>query len=155
MNDLLFDVPWWLPTLVAIVGISLAVSGNRRQNDSVRNRGLIIIGAAVVWAAISILVDTDKEKCQKWTKQFVQSVVARDWPTFDGLLDPNVSFRFAKSPWSIVGRDTLDNAAQGRHEPHWPGVGVRIGNDRARGRGDDYGGICRLEQAEFNNGPAA
>jgi hypothetical protein len=110
MSDLLFDVPWWLPTLVGIVGISVWVSGNRRQDQKVRTWGLGVFAVAIGWAVLSYLVDTDKEKCQKLTRQFVQSVVAQDWNTFDNLLDPNVSFRFAGSAWSIVGKDTLDNA---------------------------------------------
>ncbi|HEY8747975.1 MAG TPA: hypothetical protein VIM11_08375 [Tepidisphaeraceae bacterium] len=110
MSDLLFDVPWWLPTLLAIVGISIAVSGNRRQNDSLRNRGLGLILLAIAWVTLSVLVDTDKEKCQKQTRQFVKSVVDRNWQTFDSLLDADVAFRFEGSPWSIVGRDALDNA---------------------------------------------
>jgi len=110
MSDLLFDVPWWLPSLLGIIGISLAISGNRRQNERTRAWGLGVIALAVSWALLSFLVDTDKEKCQKLTKQFVQSVVARDWTTFDNSLDPNVSFRFAGTAWSIVGKDTLDQA---------------------------------------------
>jgi hypothetical protein len=110
MSDLLFDVPWWLPTLLGIIGISLAVSGNRRQNERTRAWGLGVIALAVSWALLSYLVDTDKEKCQKLTKQFVQSVVAQDWTTFDNSLDNKVSFRFAGSAWSIVGKDTLDQA---------------------------------------------
>jgi len=110
MNDLLFDVPWWLPTLVGVIGISVAVSGNRRQDEKVRGWGLAVIAVAVGWTVMSYLVDTDKEKCTKLTKQFVQSVVAQDWKTFDDLLDQNVAFRFEGSAWSIVGKDTLDNA---------------------------------------------
>src|SRR6476646_3624043 len=110
MSDLLFDVPWWLPSLLGIIGISLAISGNRRQNERTRAWGLGVIALAVSWALLSYLVDTDKEKCQKLTRQFVQSVVAQDWTTFDNSLDPNVSFRFAGTTWSIVGKDTLDQA---------------------------------------------
>jgi hypothetical protein len=110
MSDLLFDVPWYLPTLLAIVGISIAVSGNRRQDDRIRNRGLALLLAAIGWVTLSVLVDTDKEKCQRQTRQFVQSVVDRNWATFDSLLDPDVAFRFKDSAWSIVGRDALDNA---------------------------------------------
>ena len=28
MNDLLFSVPWWIPTVLVITGISLMVRGN-------------------------------------------------------------------------------------------------------------------------------
>jgi hypothetical protein len=80
---------------------------------------------------MSYLVDTDKEKCTKLTKQFVQSVVAQDWKTFDDLLDQNVAFRFEGSAWSIVGKDTLDNALRADISP----IGVqsaRITGNEAR-----------------------
>jgi hypothetical protein len=120
MSDLLFDVPWWLVGLLLIVGMSVFVSGNRRQNPRIRESGAGLILLAVIWGAVSYLVDTDKEKCQKQSKQFVQSVVAQDWVTFDNLLDTDVAFRFSGSPWSIVGKDTLDHAL--RTDIHQIGV---------------------------------
>jgi hypothetical protein len=69
-----------------------------------------LLALAVGWSVMSYLVDTNKEKCQKQTRQFVQAVVDRDWMVFDALLDPEVDFRFKDSSWSIVGRDALDNA---------------------------------------------
>src|SRR5215469_8550183 len=108
MTDLLFDVPWWIPTVLIVVGVALSLSGNRRQNDRARNGGLALIGLAIAWSVMSYLVDTPKEKCQRQTRQFVQSVVDRDWKTFSNLLAPDVRFLFAGSPWQIEGRDTLE-----------------------------------------------
>jgi hypothetical protein len=109
MTDLLFDVPWWIPTVLVVVGVALAVSGNRRQINNTRNGGLAMIGLAIGWSVMSYLVDTPKEKCQRQTRQFVQSVVDRDWLTFAGLLAPDVEFQFKGSPWQIEGRDTLES----------------------------------------------
>jgi hypothetical protein len=109
MTDLLFDVPWWIPTVLVIVGLALAVSGNRRQINNTRNGGLAMIGLAIGWSVMSYLVDTPKEKCQRQTRQFVQSVVDRDWLTFASLLAPDVEFQFKGSPWQIEGRDTLES----------------------------------------------
>lgn len=108
MSDLLFDVPWWIPTVLIVVGLALTVSGNRRQIARTRNAGLAMIALAIGWSVMSYLVDTPKEKCQRQTRQFVQSVVDRDWKTFSSLLAPDVRFAFTGSPWEIEGRDTLE-----------------------------------------------
>lgn len=108
MNDLLFDVPWWIPTLLGVIGLVLLVRGNRRQHRRTRNAGAIVLLVAVAWALVSDLVDTPKEKCQKLTRQFVQSVVNRDWTHFDGLMEPGVTFQFVGSSWQISGRDELE-----------------------------------------------
>jgi len=110
MRDLLFDVPWWLPTLLAIIGIALLVSGNRRQKPRMREAGFALLGVAIAWAVVSYLVDTPKEICIKNTRRLVQSAVERNWSTFDGLMDRGVDFRFSGSSWEIKGRDALDAA---------------------------------------------
>jgi hypothetical protein len=112
MTDLLFDVPWWIPTILTVVGIALMVSGNRRQINQTRNAGLGLIALAVGWSVMSYLVDTPKEKCQHQTRLFVQSVVDRDWNTFTTLLAPDVEFQFKGSNWQIEGRDMLENAVK-------------------------------------------
>ena len=109
MDDLLFDVPWWIPTVLAIVGIILLVSGNRRQNNRIGSAGTVLILIAVGWAVMSYLVDTPKEICQKQTRAMVRSVLDRDWNKFDGLLAPDVTFRFTGSTWQIAGRETISS----------------------------------------------
>ena len=91
MRDLLFSVPWYLPTLVGIVGLALWVNGNRRQNPRLRTSGLAVIAVAIGWAVMSYLVDTPREICERQTRQFVQSVVDRNWQTFDSFLEPNIT----------------------------------------------------------------
>ena len=112
MYEFLFSVPWWVPTVVAIVGLALFVSGNRRQQPTLRTAGFSVIAFAFFWGLVSYLVETPKETCQKQTRQFVQSVVDRNWTTFDGLMEPGVQFRFEGSPWQIDGRDTLSTAVK-------------------------------------------
>ena len=105
MRDLLFSVPWWLPTIVAICGLALFVSGNRRQESRLRTIGVAVIGFAIVWALVSYLVETPKEICERQTRQYVRAVAERDWKTFDGLMEPGVNFSDG-SDWKITGRDT-------------------------------------------------
>ena len=110
MRDLLFDVPWWLPTILAIIGLALHARGHRRPNRRLREAGAAVVLLAVVWALVSYLVDTPKEICRKQTRELVRSVVARDWKTFDDLLSSSVRFVFTGSSWRIEGHDTLSSA---------------------------------------------
>lgn len=105
MRDLLFSVPWYLPTVLAIIGLAVFVSGNRRQKPQVRAAGFALIGLAIVWAVVSFLVETPKEICERQTRQYVRSVVDRDWATFNKLMEPDVRFTDG-SNWQIDGRDT-------------------------------------------------
>jgi hypothetical protein len=91
MVDLLFDAPWWLPTLLAGFGIFVFWTGNRRQESNVRNAGTALVLAAVVVLLLSYFIDTDKEKAVKRSRTLVHSVEARDWTTLRNTMDPNVS----------------------------------------------------------------
>src|SRR6185437_7340760 len=88
MNDLLFDVPWWLPTLLALIGIAMFINGNKSQIIKIRNAGAGLILLAIAWALLSYFVDTDKEKVERGTRQFVQEVVDGNWPKFQSTLTP-------------------------------------------------------------------
>jgi hypothetical protein len=91
MSDLLFDVPWWLPTLLAIIGIALFINGNKSQAMKVRNAGLGLILLAIAWSLLSYFVDTDKEKVDRETRQLVQNVVDADWTKFQSKLTPSAT----------------------------------------------------------------
>ena len=92
MSDLLFAVPWWLVTLLAVIGIVLFINGNKSQVAKVRNLGIGLVLLAIIWSLVSYFVDTDKEKVEKATRQFVQAAVDRDWAAFQGKLAPDASF---------------------------------------------------------------
>ncbi|HET6252113.1 MAG TPA: hypothetical protein VFE47_30790 [Tepidisphaeraceae bacterium] len=97
MNDLLFAVPWWIPTLLALVGVALFYNGNKTQVAKIRNAGIGLIALAIVWSLVSYFVDTDKEKVEKATRQFVQAAVdgtaTGDWAKFKAKLTPAVVFK--------------------------------------------------------------
>jgi hypothetical protein len=112
MYEFFFSVPWWAPTILVIAGIAVATSGNRRQNQKTRDIGAAIAFLGIAWAIVSYLVDTPREICMKQTRKFVQSVVAKDWTTFDDMLDPNVRYAFVDGDWNMVGRDRLDTAVK-------------------------------------------
>jgi len=92
LSQLLFDTPWWLPTSIALAGVVLFFYANARREWKLRNAGAGVVLLAILLAAISYGVDTDIEKVNKRTKQFVTAVKERDWTTFRSLLDTRTSF---------------------------------------------------------------
>jgi hypothetical protein len=104
---LLFDAPWWLPTLLAFLGVALFWNGNRRQDTKLRNVGLLILLAAVGVIAISHFVDTDVEKAVKQSKQLVRAVEQRDWATLKTVLSPNTSLRVLGGTEIYATRDEI------------------------------------------------
>jgi hypothetical protein len=94
MSDLLFAVPWWIPTLLAVIGVAVFFNGNRSQVIRVRNIGVALVLLAVLWALLSYLVDTDKEKVEKGTRQIIQAAVDGDWGKFQSFLTPSASLVF-------------------------------------------------------------
>jgi hypothetical protein len=124
MRDLLFSVPWYLPTLLGIAGLAVFVSGNRRQKPQVRTAGFGLIGLAILWAVVSYLVETPKEICERQTRQYVRSVVDRDWTTFNNLMEPDVRFTDG-SNWHIDGRQTwADDVKSGADQIGLKGASV-------------------------------
>jgi hypothetical protein len=92
MTDLLFNTPWWLPTIIAVAGAMMLFSGNNRGQDKLRNVGAGVILIALLLALVSYFVDTDKEKVLGRTSALVDSIEKQDWPTFENLLDAQTSF---------------------------------------------------------------
>lgn len=106
MRDLLFQTPWWLPTILIAAGVVLFVSGNKRLQNGLRNAGLALAALGLLVAVVSYLVDTDVEKVEKRAKQLVESVGRQDWGTAEQLMDPQAHFAFRPG-----GRNYGDRAA--------------------------------------------
>jgi hypothetical protein len=106
MIDLLFDTPWWLPTILAIVGVVLFVSGNRRQNNAARNTGIGFILATIALILVSYFVNTQKEKCVTQARALIQAVEKGDVPGMKRLLDANTAVN-----GTLVGPDRISAAA--------------------------------------------
>ncbi len=100
MSDLLFDTPWWLPTLLIVIGIVLFITGNNRQEVRIRTAGIIAVLLAVVVILLSYFVQTDREKAENGSRQLVAAAVAHKWAVFDQLLDPKASV-------TVLGAGTL------------------------------------------------
>src|SRR5215213_6103461 len=91
MTDLLFDTPWWLPLLVAGVGVVLFVTGNRRVENKVRYAGLAVVALAGVLVAVSYLVDTPVETAERKTNEFVKAFNRQDWKAWEDILAPDTA----------------------------------------------------------------
>ncbi|HWE02641.1 MAG TPA: hypothetical protein VG326_09550 [Tepidisphaeraceae bacterium] len=111
MNDLLFDVSWWIPALLAVIAISLVVNGDKRQVSRVRNAGVGLLLVAVGWALLSYFVDTDKEKVNKQTHRLIKDVVDGDWADFRSHLTVSATFA-TKAGTVVTGGDLVSTYAQ-------------------------------------------
>lgn len=126
MNDLLFDVPWWIPILLAVIGIALFLRGNAQQKSNVRTTGLAVFALAVGWFLLSFFVDTDKEKAQKGTKVLLQSVVDGDWTKFQSMLTPQASVTVLGQSTGVTGAENVKSMAQaGAEAIHLTGASMR------------------------------
>lgn len=112
MARLLFDAPWWLPTLLAFLGVALFWNGNRRSESKVRNAGLLFVLAAVAVMALSYFVDTDVERAANQSKALVRAVEQRDWATLKTTLDPQTSLHVLGGIELYGSRDEIIAAAQ-------------------------------------------
>jgi 4-amino-4-deoxy-L-arabinose transferase-like glycosyltransferase len=90
-SELLFDTPWWLLALLAVAGAALFISGNARLEKRLKLAGLGLVAAAVLLLALSRLVDTDREKVEKQTRQLMAAVVQRDQQGVRRQLHPQAS----------------------------------------------------------------
>src|SRR5437773_6030445 len=102
MRNLLFDTPWWLLAGLAVIAVTLLVSGNNRQDKNLKRGGLFFLGLLILLSLLSYFVDTDIEKVTKRTKLVAKSVEKRDWPTFESLLDPHIHFAHYDDRKSLV-----------------------------------------------------
>jgi hypothetical protein len=91
MRDLLFDTPYWLLGLFAVLGIGLWFSGNARQDKRFQYAAYASLLTALVLALLSYFVDTDREIVIRRTRQIVEAVSKKDTATALKLLHPRAS----------------------------------------------------------------
>jgi hypothetical protein len=112
MARLLFDTPWWLPTILAGLGVFLFWTGNQRQEKNVRIAGFGLILAALAVMVLSYLVDTDVEKAVKAAKGMVYAVEQRDWTKLRNILAPKTSLGVFNAAELYADRNEIVTAAQ-------------------------------------------
>ena len=112
MTNLLFQTPWWLPTLLIGTGVILFWSANRRQETRLRNIGLLLIAAAAVLCTVSYLVDTDLEKCTAKTKQLIHDIEKQDWTDMATILDTHATVGMSNSFLVYTNRNEIISGAK-------------------------------------------
>ena len=92
---LLFETPWWLPSVIVAVGAVIFYTANKRQETKLRNIGLAVAALGILLSLVSYFVDTDQERAVKRTRQLVAAFEKKDWTTLRSLLHPRVSLSIA------------------------------------------------------------
>ena len=115
MTELLFNTPWWLPTLIAGVGIVIFVTGNKRVENRVRAAGAGVVLLAVVLAAVSYFVDTPIETAERQSNELVKAFEKSDWATMTSILDPGATLTVLSAN-VYHNRDEIIAAAKKAHE---------------------------------------
>jgi len=112
MNDLLFDVPWWIPALIGLIGLAALWTGNRSLNKGRQRVGLALLGVALLWGLLSYFVETDKEKVLKESNKLLKAVVNNDWAEFKSELARDADFRLETARPLANGPDEISDVAQ-------------------------------------------
>ena len=124
MKDFLFDAPLWVLCVLVAAGIAIWWAGNNRVDKPMKRIGLLVLLAGIALALTSFVFDTDAEKVTRKTEQLVDSINARDWKTFESILDPRTSFTIYKNRDDIVAGAKLTTDAIGLKSARITGMNV-------------------------------
>jgi hypothetical protein len=117
MTDLLFDPPWYVPAAIAALGIYLFVHGNRRNEAKVRAAGVGVALLGVAAFFVGRVMETDREICERRSRELVAAVDKRDWAAMRALLDPKASVTALNMP-IYSDRDAIIGGAQAATEQY-------------------------------------
>ena len=115
MTDLLFQTPWWLPTLIAAAGVVIFVTGNARTETRVRTAGLAAVCLAILLAVVSYFVDTPRETAEKRSRELCYAFEQADWTKLTSILDKSTAVTVLNST-VYASRDQIVPAAKQAHE---------------------------------------
>ena len=91
MTQYLFDTPYWLLALIAVIGVALLISANTRQEKRLGHAGALVLFLGLLLFLLSYFVQTDKEQVRKRTKELAAAVENKDTPALDRLLHPGAN----------------------------------------------------------------
>lgn len=87
MYEMVFAVPWYIPTSLIGAAIAIFIWANNRLNLPGKRFALALGLFATLWTVVSYLVETPMEKVDAATRQFVRAIVAQDRTRLASLLD--------------------------------------------------------------------
>src|SRR5438128_2115451 len=102
MLELLFDAPWWLPTVVIGIGGFILFTGVQRNEKPVKRGGIAVILLGLLIVLTSAWVETDREKVVDRTEKLVTAAGQQDWTAFHSLIDPQTGFYGMRGPDAIT-----------------------------------------------------
>ena len=106
-SDYLFHTPWWLPTILFVVGAVVFYVANNRMDRRSRTIGLVIIALGVLIGVVSYFVETDLEWAETRTKEVVKAVDQKDWTGLPALLDRSTTVSIAGAVTLYRGPDQI------------------------------------------------
>lgn len=117
MTEVLFDTPWWLPALLAAVGLVLFMTGNARVENRVRLAGVAVVCLAILLVAVSYAVDTPRETAERKTRELCYAFERADWPAMTAILDPQTAVTVLSAN-VYQDRDAIMAGAKSAHDKY-------------------------------------
>jgi hypothetical protein len=105
MTAILANIPFWLTVGLILIGAVLLTHGNRAGQSNLRSAGLAVISLALLLGVARFLIDTPAEKCEKRTRQLVDSANRQDWTQLQNLVDPDTAVDLSGREKGAVGKD--------------------------------------------------
>lgn len=91
ISDYFLHAPWWVAGLIALVGIGLFFTANRRQDATLRRVAIAIFSIGVILGVLGQLFPSEREKLERRTRHLVSATSKSDWASLSSLLDANTT----------------------------------------------------------------
>lgn len=101
--DWFFELPWFYPAGLAILGAVVWFHGNNRLREREKRLGVAIILVSLLVGLAGYLVDTPRKIVLRNSRAFVDAVVARDAKRMAGLLDEEAIAAMWNKPQIVAG----------------------------------------------------
>jgi hypothetical protein len=86
----LYEIPWWVPAGVGLLGIVLFWTAHNGADRRLRFAGLAVMAIAVALGILSYFLLSDADKAIRCTRQLVRAVENRDRETMRRLLHHDI-----------------------------------------------------------------
>lgn len=144
----LYETPWWLPTGLAVIGITFFITSNNRQNPRGRLAGVILVCLAILLATASRFLESDREIVTRRSRELVQAVVSADPKRMAAYMDDQVS-----AP-PLHGKDQVSSTAKGVIERFGVDSATTTSVDAQMEGDDEAFAVIQVYVSTQKNGPA-